>query len=260
MLKDNPALWQELYASNDTRALADYGFANVKQIALQVCEPPPALRDVRGCIDDFWEEFTREKYGFINDQKYAAQGFVHTYRGGILILRVFPTDYATCRFKNSRSPAYDERLTGEQRHLFDELLVLGVGAYLSDEKNMLLGLCKRDVKEGLLENIPQGQIEPHLDHGDIIFSAFARELSEETGLSVTDLSDCRPTHLNVGKKFGDLTIIYRGEVLPERKPAVHSSEHATVWWMDEEIMRSMMRKYPLLFNPVTVALFEAIQP
>lgn len=258
MLKDNPTLWQELYASNDTRTFAGYGFADVEKITLHIDEPPQILHAIRGPIEEFWEEFTRDRAGFTNDTKYATQGFDHEQSRHTLTLRVFPTDYATCRFKNSRSSMQDEHLTDEQRRFFADMLILGVGAYLSDGKNMLLGLCEKNMKKGLLENIPQGLVEPHLDHDDILFAAFARELSEETGLSVDALSDCCPTHLNVGKKFGDLTIIYHGEVLPGRKMTVHSREHAAVWWMDETIMQAMMYEYPLLFNPVTVALFKAL--
>ncbi|MDP3640420.1 MAG: NUDIX hydrolase [Nanoarchaeota archaeon] len=257
MMKDNPARWQELYESNDTRPFAGYGFGNIETIALSVHDPPPVFHDLRGCIEDFWGEFIVGKTGFTNDQKYGAQGFDYAYTGSTLTMNVFLTDYATVRFRNSRDEAYNSKLTDQQRQFFDNFLTLGVGAYLRIGEEVLLGRCAGDFKKDLLENVPQGHVEPQQDYGSII-SAFARELSEETGLSLAALDDCHPTHLNVGKKFGDLTVIYQGNVIPPKKTAIHSSEHAELWWMKEETLRWMVKEQPMLFNPVTVALVEAL--
>src|SRR3989338_2996199 len=258
MLKDNPSRWQELYANNDTRSFSGYDFGNVETIALSVHDPPPVLRDFRSCVEDFWGEFIAGKTGFTNEPKYGTQGFDYDYNGETLTLNVFMTDYATACFKNSRGAAYDEKLTHGQRQFLNELLKVGVGAYLREGNEILLGRCRNGIKQDLLENVPQGMVDPDKDYGSII-SAFARELSEETGLSLAAVNNCRPTHLNVGKKFGDCTIIYQGEVLPSWKKLVHSPEHAELWWMKEDTLRWMVQDPPLIFNPVTVALVEALE-
>ena len=198
MLKDNPSRWQELYANNDTRSFSGYGFGNVETIALSVHDPPPVLRDLRSCVEDFWGEFIAGKTGFTNEPKYGTQGFDYGYDGNTLTLKVFPIDYATVRFKNSRGAAYDEKLTNPQRQSLDDLLTLGVGAYLREGNDILLGRCRNGIKQDLLENVPQGMVDPDTDYNSIS-SAFARELSEETGLSLTALENCRPTHINVGE-------------------------------------------------------------
>src|SRR3989344_597124 len=258
MLKDNPSRWQELYASNDTRSFSGYGFGNVETIALSIHDPPPVLRDFRSCVEDFWGEFIAGKTGFTNEQKYAAKGFDYAYGGSTLTLNVFLTDYATVRFKNSRSAAYEKKLTNPQRQFLDTFLTLGVGAYLHMGEEVLLGRCQGDVKKDLLENVPQGMVDPDTDYTSIS-SAFARELSEETGLSLTALEHCRPTHINVGRTFGDFTIIYQGEVIPTWKKLVRSREHTELWWMKEDTLRWMVQEPPLIFNPVTVALVEALE-
>src|SRR3989338_1018555 len=258
MLKDNPSRWQELYASNDTRSFSGYGFGNVEKIALSVQDPPSILRDLRSCVEDFWGEFIAGKTGFTNEPKYRTQGFDYDYDGKTLTVNVFMTDYATVRFKNSRGAAYDEKLTHSQQQFLNELLKVGVGAYLREGNKILLGRCRNGIKQDLLENVPQGMGDPDNDYTSIS-SAFARELSEETGLSLTALENCRPTHINVGRTFGDFTIIYQGEVLPTWKKLVRSQEHTELWWMKEDTLRWMVQEPPLIFNPVTVALVEALE-
>jgi hypothetical protein len=268
--KDNPALWEEMFKTNHTSSIGEMGYGGIKSVEIAVREDGlPELRDLKGRIEAFWEGFSQEHPGSRNSPVYILKGTEDTIvKGDKLVLSVDMSDYATVRYKNSRVQKEDETLTQEQRDFLDNRFhTLGVAGYVFSGDTYLLGV-RADVgdREDLMENIPQGLVDPKLDGipSNAVYNAFDRLLRKETGLDLgTDVKQKRITHINDGPKYGDFTIIWGAEVDPENSSKAKSPEgrHSGVYWVGKRELAGMVytdRKTGL--NPGTVALFEKVLP
>ncbi len=256
--KDHPRLWKELYDSYSTSSLEEAGFSGIREIKLEVIDPPAVLRSLEGFVQEFWSEFTAAQPKARNEPKYGFQQGYMEKIGAALIVRVFPTDYAAIRFKNSRDEKFDSQLTSEQQYFLQQLVTPGVQAYLARGDNYLMGTrADGGARAGLTENVPAGLLNPP----DNFEAALTRELHEETGLHLElDIVKNELTHINYGPKYGDHGLIFRMNASLQARDKVRANpaEHSGLLWMDSRTIREKLQTNPYFFNPVTAALFEKL--
>lgn len=261
LLKDNPSVWEELYQSNAISPLDEIGFSDVEEIKIELTDTPAILRSLEEQIHTFWEEFTNVQPKARNDLKYGLRGLEDVEKNNtILTVRVFPTNYATIRFKNSRGEKYNARLTAEQREFLEHHFVTpGAMGYITIGEDYLMGVrAGPGARVGLTENVPSGLLDPP----DNFTTGLARELHEETNLALEqDIAEQRLTHINHGPKYGDFTLIYKLQAYPTAREKAHPNpeEHTWLFWENLNTIKDTLagkKRYTL--NPVAAALFEKL--
>lgn len=263
--KDDPVTWEKMYHSNNTLKLEEFGYRNVTKSRIEVAEKPPVLQQLQGQITTFWDEFSSNRPAVRNNPKYSLRGTEDiAVDGDTLVVRVFESDYATVRFKNSRNDDLNRHLTAEQRDFLDNhYLTMGVGGYVRSEDSFLVGLRTdqdRGTRDGMLEYAPQGLVEPSNQKNDVLRNALGKELNEETGLGMGDFLCYTSTHLNIGQLFGDFTLIYGMDIKASSQGKERpSEEHARLEWKTSSELHGLINgndRY--ILSPVTVALLEKL--
>ncbi len=260
-----PAQWEELYQSNNTITLDELGLGKFSETRVIITSKPEELQSIEEKIQQFWANFVRSHPQARDDPKLGVRGKEDVYvEDGILVVHAFPTSYAAVRFKNSRVEEDNKDLNEEQRDFLDNhFLTIGAGAYVTAGGKYLLGKRADGVaRAGLIEYVPQGLADPHGEKSleNIFEVTINQELEEETRLRPEDISERRATHLNIGPKYGDFTLIYQMTVSPEAvaKVKANPSEHTDIFWKKEDALRELMHGDRYSVTPVTVALLEKI--
>ncbi|HLC71144.1 MAG TPA: NUDIX domain-containing protein [Candidatus Nanoarchaeia archaeon] len=259
------AQWEELYESNNTIILDELGLGNFSQTKVIVTSKPEELQSVEEKIQQFWANFVQSHPLARDDLKLGVRGKEDIYvQEGILVVKAFPTSYAAVRFKNSRSKEDTKNLDEEQQDFLDNhFLTIGAGAYVTADNQYLLGKRATGVaRSGLVEYVPQGLADPHGEENleNIFDITINRELEEETGLGLGDISERKSTHVNIGPKYGDFTLIYHIAVRLEAVVKVKANpyEHTNIFWKTEDALQELMCRDRYAVTPVTTALFDKI--
>lgn len=268
--KDNPPVWEEMYQSNHITTLEQLGFPNIKEVKIEEVKPPAILESLEKKVEEFWHHFTAQ-HPARNEPEYGLRGLEDVRAdNSTLSVRVFPTNYAMVRFKNSRNWKFDDVLSAEQRDFLDNhFLTLGVAALIHSPYGYLMGRrAGPGARSGLLEQVPGGLVNPDKDgkYPDIITAALVRELREETNLDLyTDVNYEREgekfTHINLGPKYGDFGFFCRLEIFPEaiKNLKFNPIEHTVLEWNNRETILRLMMEKKYEFNPVTIALLERLE-
>ncbi len=265
--KDTPQIWEDMYNSNITSSLDNFGFSGINSIRNEVVEQPLVMKGFAEQVQEFWKQFAASRPNVTNEPKYALQGIEDVFQNGnTLVLKTFLTDYATVRFKNTRDDQANSYLTSEQQEFLDNyFLTLGVVGYVQDPAGRYLLGERSDIgaREGLLENVPKGLVDPvrPVNTKNVIAEALKKELREETALNSYDhIDEAAVTHLNLGPKYGDFTVIYQLKANHQAIEAIKANprEHKYIGWHDAHKLKAMLTTQRYNFNPVTVALLEKI--
>jgi len=260
-----PAQWEGLYHSNTTLTLAELGLGAFTKARVIVTEKPPLLQSLDREIESFWEKFVQAHPSARNEPKLGIRGPEDLYLDDEnLIVKSFLTSYAAVRFKNTRAAEDNQKLSDEKRDFLDNhFLTLGAGAYVTLSRDYLLGKRAEGVaRAGLVEYVPQGLADPRSEESleNIFEDTVKKELKEESGLEITDILQSKATHVNIGPKYGDFTLIYRMIIDQKARSKVRANpkEHTDIFWRSKERILEMMQQDQYALTPVTVALFDKI--
>lgn len=264
--KEHPELWEKVYRSITTSSLRELGYSSFNNVEITVGKPPSELEELTDTIKRFWQDFLPAHPGMKNLPLYGIRGTKDVSMSEkTLNLQVFPTSYAAIRFKNSLNLEHNLTLTSSQRDFLDNhFLVLGIEAYVVDSasKEYLFGIrSDPGDRNGLYENIPRGLVDPLKDNdGNIFHNALERHLLLETGLSLSDLDTYRATHLTIGPKYGDFTLVFKADVnlAAKEKCVANPRKHQQLAWSSYPLVEEGQPLPSHFYNPGTTALFEKL--
>jgi hypothetical protein len=254
-IRYNPDLWKQIY--DDCQVISNPEHFRAEHTKLELVDAPPELAELSDKTATFWEKYSQSPMGRNdhNGKKYAFDDMKKV--GNTLVVRAFETDYATMMMKRLGQ----NNLTPEERDSLKYLMVIGVGGYVMDGDDYLLGMIKgKGQTSDLWENIPQGFLESGAhEQSNPFLRTLRKEFEEETLTDPNDvITETALTHISSGKLYGALTLIYGTQATPSLRQLIPlvTDEHRRFSWANVEDVLDPHKKS--MMHPATVKLFRAL--